>query len=138
MELLGDKTEAHMLVRFDKNGEHQDKWMPYDYTTTSAGNGQPLALRCAAKDSLSTYMKTRGQPGSFEELLPRQVACALHIPTAHPLHASARHSPPATPLRTASHTPHHLLSPIWPFVHLGGPSHRGHRCRTELHRLRNA
>ena len=50
MELLGDKTEAHMLVRFDKNGEHQDKWMPYDYTTTSAGNGQPLALRCAAKD----------------------------------------------------------------------------------------
>ena len=91
-----------MLVRFDNKDENQDEWIRYSPTTTSAGSGEPLALRCGSKDTLATYMKVRGHCGSFEELLPQQAACALHIPTAHPLHAATRHPPPTTPLRAAS------------------------------------
>ena len=102
VQLLGDKDEAHMRVRFDNKDVNQDEWMPYDPTTTSAGSGEPLALRCGSKDTLLKYMKVRGHRGSFEELLPLQAACALHIPTAHPLHAATRHPLPTTPLRAAS------------------------------------
>ena len=103
VQLLGDKDEAHMRVRFDNKDVNQDEWMPYDPTTTSAGSGEPLALRCGGnKETLAAYLKLRGQRGSFDQLLAQQAACALHKPTAHPLHAATRHTPPTTPLRAAS------------------------------------
>ena len=97
--------DSHLRIRFDNKGALQDEWMPYDMHVTKEGTGQPLALRISRKDSLITYLKVRGERGSFDNLLKRQVARALHRPTVHLLHTAvhclpptARRPPPAVPL----------------------------------------
>ena len=95
MELCGDKLDSHLRIRFDNRDTHQDEWMPYDALVAKEDSGHPLALRMSSKDSLIGCSKLRGERGSFDNLLMRQVARALHRPTAHLLHAAVRCLPPA-------------------------------------------